>query len=291
MSQKLMGGTGSKTYYNSFVRPQIMEDESSQEGFRPGVVRKTGGTPLKGLLRTGLEPVDSVSDKLVDFLLPPEENATAYLSSVEYPGQGVANVVAPRFRTAMAGEEGPQFDVFGTAKATANNLFSMAHPLLKAPYEYLSGEDTFTGQKWKNKDTTFQKTFLTNLGIERDDPIGGLVHETARFIQPGLDMVPFLPRLTQTVGKLTDTERNPNVLSRLGQFGVDATMGMKIRNISDSQRQWEEQEAINLLLQGDPSVRSHELTYVPEELQHLVNPMTLQLLERNRQISRDRRAQ
>ena len=117
------------------------------------------------------------------------------------------------------------------------------------------------------------------------------MHETARFIQPGLDMVPFLPRLTQTVGKLTDTERNPNVLSRLGQFGVDATMGMKIRNISDSQRQWEEQEAINLLLQGDPNVRSHELTYVPEELQHLVNPMTLQLLERNRQISRDRRAQ
>jgi hypothetical protein len=110
-----------------------------------------------------------------------------------------------------------------------------------------------------------------------------------KWIASGVDYIPHAPRVLQFANRMLDTERTPELSARILQGIVDASSGVKIRNILDDAAALDTRREVDAMLDASPMMRSFESKYIPEELLPYASPEEQLLYQLSRELSRDAR--
>ena len=186
-------------------------------------------------------------------------------------------------------------DIGSSVSNSLLNISNNMNPMLKAGVETATGIDTLTGRPWKTRKTGIQRLL--------EPVVGETAAGVAKPIDPILQMIPFVPRLTQLARRATDSERVPDVLnlddgamgvvkSRIPQILANLFTGVKVNPIDQAEVNRDQMRVITQLLDDDPMIRDFSTPYIPEYLRESgqVDPATEMLLELYGELSKERRA-
>jgi hypothetical protein len=253
---------------------EIAESAQSDDNqYVPKEIKESYGMGLENMRNTpGLGP-------LIDMIAPKAEGKNAYLKDVDLPGVDLINLIKPQ-RDAT-GTIAP----IGTAYETLlNSAGSLAHPFIRTGVEQLSGRSLWNDQALTQYEPTLQK-LGRKAGIT---PLSG-ADDAMKWIASGVDYIPHAPRVLQFANRMLDTERTPELSARILQGIVDASSGVKIRNILDDAAALDTRREVDAMLDASPMMRSFESKYIPEELLPYASPEEQLLYQLSRELSRDAR--
>lgn len=222
-------------------------------------------------------------------MLDNEDGVQTWIQDFDLPGVDTLNQFT--FQKDARGGADLGSSISNSLLNIANNM----NPMLKSGVETATGIDTLTGRPWKERKTTIQRLL--------EPVVGESVAGAAKVVDPLLQMVPFVPRLSQITRRAVDSERVPDLLnvedgamgvvkSRIPQILANIFTGVKVNPIDQSEVNRDQMRIISQLLDDDPMIRDFSTPYIPEHLRESgqVDPATELLLQLYGELSRERRA-
>jgi hypothetical protein len=260
--------------YSQFgIRLPEKLQQSDEEQYVPQSIREKLGINLNRL--AGNSPA---SQWAVSMLTPQVAGSTPFLTSIGLPGASEINLLSPRFSP-----ESGIIDPLLTAKETGRSILRQMSPLVKVPIQLATGEDIGTKRDMREMKTTPQ-VLLRSAGLTSE---GDYLDRKANELSPLLDLVPFAPRIGQTLRRLTDAERIPDLSTRLAQTGFNTFTGFQVQNVTDEARSQDARAKIEELLH--PYSRSFEQRYIKKEKIPGLPPQVAELYLLDRQLNREQR--
>ena len=252
--------------------PERMQ-QNDEEQYVPQAIREKLGVNLNRL--AGNSPL---LQSAVSMLTPNRPDATPFLVDIDLPGADAINYFSPRFDP-----ETGMMSPWLTAKETGKSILAQTHPLAKAAFQLMTDQDLATKRDLSAMATTPQ-IMLRAAGLaDKGDPLD----RRANQISPLLDLIPFMPRVGQTVRRLADSERIPDFSTRLAQTLFNTFTGMKVQNVTDEARTQDARAKIEELLA--PYSRSFEQRYIPKEQIPFLDPEVARLYLLDRALNREQK--
>lgn len=197
----------------------------------------------------------------------PAEGTTRFLTDIDAPGFDQINMIETPGTAA------------GTASGTARQFAMQLHPAARYLAELAAGKDFFTDRPLGEATGPL-------------DAIGRSVTGDPNFDMPAIvdkavELTPFIGRPLYAARSLLDTRGDASLGSRAAKTLVNATTGIKFRDVAqedalaDATRQIEESI--------DPYTREFKQVYIPENLQPSVPNWALRRLAVSRALGRERR--
>jgi hypothetical protein len=216
---------------------------------------------------------------IVNAIAPEKMGVNSYLNSIEVPGVGLINML--NVKQGLDGSIQPMNSIYNTFLDTTSQLM---HPIIRDSVELLSGRNLHTGKTLNEYTPTIQK-IGRELGI---DPNTGA--DTAlKFSNYLFDFVPHAPRVLQTVNRLMDDERVPDLSARLLQSLINAQSGVKVTNIGEDAARMDASRELMDMMSDSPVIRQFENKFIPEELLPFASPDDLMIYRLDRQMKKEAR--
>ena len=249
----------SPSAFTSFERDflkRIVPFYSFQKGILPSIADNVLYRP-GGLQGQSIRAVSALSRPSEDNVLPerfrrssaiplpfgPGGDLQRYLTKIDLPWESTLNLLTPGVGV------DPVSTLTDTVAQTGSNLIGMLNPLIKAPIEFFTNRQFYSG-----KDLSDAYSVLEARGVPGGRPLEQIIS----------NFVPFGSRALSTYRQLTDDRLSP--LDAAGKVAMNLLSGFSISD-QDTQRA-AEQSARNMLdkiLQSTPGVRTYENITVPDE--------------------------
>lgn len=167
-----------------------------------------------------------------------------YVTSIDLPHESVFQL----FR--------PSNTVLGTLKQTGLGLLGMLNPVAKAPAEIFTGKQFYSGRDLADLDSRIGR--LINPETPPDVPV---------LLDQLMMNLPITSPLMTTLGTALDPRKGA------GAKAVNLLSGVKISDVDvDKSRDRIARDAIEEMMQGNPSVRQFQTMYIPRELAGTLTP-------------------
>jgi len=238
--------------YGQMVQQMENAQESNDGQYIPSGLRSQFAAPLPEMLGG-----------------KPAPGTTRYITDIDAPGFDQINMIETPGTLA------------GTAAGTARQMLMQTHPLLRLSMEMGFGTDLFTNRPIGESTSPLDAIARSVTGDDSIDVPG--------FIDKTVEMLPFAGRPLYLARSLLDARGGADVGSRAAKALLNATTGVKLRDVSqedalsDANRQIEESI--------DPYTREFKQVYIPEQMQPQVPQWALRRLAVSRALGREKRAE
>ena len=211
---------------NQLIRAVNRGSEPSDDNFTPPYMRQSSAIQLPPEL-SGKNP-----------------NLKRFLTSIDLPWESTFNLVTP-------GTGGtPMAALASTLQQTGSNLLGQTNPLLKAPLEYITNRQLYSGRDLSDAYSV----------LERDLGQYGRPIE-----QAVMNFVPFGSRALGSYRTLTDDRLTTG--DKYTKLAFNLLAGAKIRDIDIARtKQLAARNVLNQILETTPGVRTYENITVPEDV-------------------------
>lgn len=213
------------------VRAVTRGTQPTEDSFLPEYMRQSAAIPLPENL---------------PFILggSGKEGLRRYLTNIDLPWESTFQLFTPGVGATTSSA------LADTIKKTGSNILGMSNPLIKAPLEYVTNRQLYTGRD------------LTDLYsvLERD------LGEVGRPLeQLAVNFLPFGSRGIGLYRQLTDQRLDPS--DRYMKAAWNLLAGTKLTDIDQERsKQLAARQMLNEMLQSTPGVRTYENVTVPDEV-------------------------
>jgi len=211
---------------SQLIRAVNRASEPSEDNFTPPYLRQSSAIPL-----------------------PPEwgngnPQLQRYLTSIDLPWESTLNLLTPGTGGTTAAA------ITNTIQETGSNLLGQLNPLLKAPLEYVTNRQLYSGRDLSDAYSV----------LERD--LGQLGRPLEQIVS---NFVPFGSRALGLYRTATDDRLSVGDKSAKAAFNLLA--GAKIRDVDmERTKQLAARDVLNQILETTPGVRTYENITVPEDV-------------------------
>lgn len=174
----------------------------------------------------------------------PKEGLRRYLTNVDLPWESTFSLLAPGVGPTVSSR------LADTIQKTGSNLLGMANPLIKAPLEYVTNRQLYSGRQLSDLYSVLEQ----DIG-----PIGRPLEQAA------VNFLPFGARAIGTYRQLRDDRLDP--ADRYAKAAFNLLAGLKLTDVdSERTKQLAARDMLNKMLQATPGVRTYENVTVPEDV-------------------------
>jgi hypothetical protein len=213
-------------FQNQSIRAVTRGSEPSEDNFTPPYLRQSSAIPLPDEWGSG------------------NPELRRYLTSIDLPWESFFNLLSPGTGSTTLAALGH------TLRDTGSNLLGQTNPLLKAPLEYVTNRQLYSGRDLSD----------TYSVLERDLGDYGRPLE-----QAVMNVVPFGSRALGVYRTATDDRLTTQ--DKMAKLAFNLLAGAKIRDIDiERTRQQAARQMLNDMLQTTPGVRTYENITVPEDV-------------------------
>lgn len=212
------------------IRAVTRASEPNQENFVPEHLRQSAAIPL---------PDDWPS------LLggSPAEGLQRYITNIDLPFESTLNLFTPGVGATLTSQ------IADAAAKTGSNILGQTNPLLKAPLEYITNRQLYTGREMSDLYSVLEQ----DLG-----PIGRPLEQAI------INFVPFGARGISLYRQLNDDRLSPADARMKAAFNILA--GVKLTDVDEERtKRLAAREMLNKILETTPGVRTYENITVPED--------------------------
>lgn len=212
------------------IRAVTRGTEPSEDNFVPEHLRQSAAIPLPegwpSLL--GGEPA---------------EGLRRYLTNIDLPFESTLNLFTPGVGSSLSSR------ITDSLQKTASNLLGQTNPLIKAPIEYITNRQLYTGRE------------LSDLYSILEQDIGPLGRPLEQAV---VNFVPFGARGISLYRQLSDDRLNPVDARMKAAFNILA--GVKLTDVDEERsKRMAARNMLNSILETTPGVRTYENLTVPED--------------------------
>jgi hypothetical protein len=212
------------------IRAVTRGTEPSEDNFVPEHLRQSAAIPLPegwpSLL--GGEPAEGLK---------------RYLTNIDLPFESTLNLFTPGVGSSVSSR------ITDSIQKTASNLLGQTNPLIKAPIEYVTNRQLYTGRE------------LSDLYSILEQDIGPLGRPLE---QAAVNFVPFGARGISLYRQLSDDRLDPADARMKAAFNILA--GVKLTDVDeDRAKRMAARNMLNSILETTPGVRTSENLTVPED--------------------------
>jgi hypothetical protein len=212
------------------IRAVTRGTEPSEDNFVPEHLRQSAAIPLPegwpSLL--GGEPADGLK---------------RYLTNIDLPFESTLNLFTPGVGSSASSR------ITDSIQKTASNLLGQTNPLIKAPIEYVTNRQLYTGRE------------LSDLYSILEQDIGPLGRPLEQAV---VNFVPFGARGISLYRQLSDDRLDPVDARMKAAFNILA--GVKLTDVDEERsKRMAARNMLNSILETTPGVRTYENLTVPED--------------------------
>jgi len=212
------------------IRAVTRGTEPSEDNFIPEYLRQSAAIPLPegwpSLL--GGEPAEGLQ---------------RYITNIDLPFESTLNLFTPGVGTTAAAR------FADTVQKSGSNILGQANPLIKAPLEYITNRQLYTGRDMSDLYSVLEQ----DLG-----PIGRPLEQAI------INFVPFGARGISMYRQLTDDRLDPVDARMKAAFNVLA--GVKLTDVDEERTKRQAARGmLNQILETTPGVRTYENITVPDD--------------------------
>lgn len=212
------------------IRTITRGTEPSEDNFVPEHLRQSAAIPLP-------ENWPSILGG------SPAEGLKRYVTNIDLPFESTLNMFTPGVGTSTAAR------VADTFQKTGSNILGQTNPLLKAPLEYITNRQLYTGRELSDLYSVLEQ----DLG-----PIGRPVEQAV------VNLVPFGARGVSIYRQLNDDRLTPGEAALKALF--NQTAGVKLTDVdADRAKRLAARNMLNSILETTPGVKTYENISVPNE--------------------------
>jgi hypothetical protein len=213
-------------FQSQSIRAVTRGSEPSEDNFTPQYLRQSSAIPLPEEFGSGNPAL------------------RRYITSIDLPWESTFNLVSPGTGTTTLSALG------NTLRQTGSNLLGQTNPLFKAPLEYVTNRQLYSGRDLSD----------TYSVLERD------LGEYGRPLEQAvMNLVPFGSRSLGIYRTATDDRLTTQ--DKLTKLAFNLLAGAKIRDIdTERTKQLAARQMLNEMLQTTPGVRTYENVTVPEDV-------------------------
>lgn len=212
-------------FQNQLIRTVTRASEPSEDSFTPPYMRQSSAIPLPEEWGSG------------------NPNLRRYITSIDFPWESFFNLYTPGTGATTLAAIGD------TLRQTSSNLLGQTNPLLKAPIEYVTNRQLYSGRDLSDAYSVLER----DLG-EYGRPLEQAVMNFVPFGSRGLGIY-----RTATDDRLTAQDKAMKLAFNL-------LAGAKIRDIdTERTKQLAARNVLNQILQTTPGVRTYENITVPDD--------------------------
>jgi hypothetical protein len=230
--KQILGSIGDNMLYrpgglqSQAVRTVNRASEPSEDNFVPEYLRQSAAIPLPPELGG-----------------QPSENLQRYVTNLDLPWESTLQLLTP-------GIGGSSAAAFADMIAkTGSNILGQSNPLLKAPLEYVTNRQLYSGRDLSDLYSVLEQ----DLG-----PIGRPIEQAL------VNFLPFGARGLGLYRQLTDDRLPADEAAMKAAFNLLA--GVKITDVDkDRTKRMAARDVLNQILETTPGVRTYENITVPEE--------------------------
>jgi hypothetical protein len=230
--KQILGSIGNNMLYrpgglqSQAVRAVNRASEPSEDNFVPEYLRQSAAIPLPPELGG-----------------QPSENLQRYVTNLDLPWESTLQLLTP-------GIGGSSAAAFADSVAkTGSNILGQSNPLLKAPLEYVTNRQLYSGRDLSDLYSVLEQ----DLG-----PIGRPLEQAL------VNFLPFGARGLGLYRQLTDDRLPANEAAMKAAFNLLA--GVKITDVDkDRTKRMAARDVLNQILETTPGVKTYENITVPEE--------------------------
>lgn len=182
--------------------------------------------------------------------LPPElggkpaENLQRFVNNIDLPFEGLINLFSPGVGNT------PTQQVLDSVQKTGMNVLGMLNPLYKAPLEYITNRQLYTGRQLSDLYSVLENAGLGDTGAALEQ---ALVH------------APGGAKIIGTARQLMDDRLSPQ--DKLVKQLVNQFLGIKLTDVDQERtKRLAARNMLNELLETTPGVRTYENITVPDEV-------------------------
>jgi hypothetical protein len=174
----------------------------------------------------------------------PAPNLQRFVAGVDAPWEAFFNMFSSGVGATTTAA------VADTVRGTGSNLLGMTNPLIKAPLEYITNRQLYSGRNLSDLYSV----------LERDlGPIGAPLEQAV------VNFLPFGSRLLGTYRQLTDNRLDPADRYAKAAFNTLAPVRLRDEDVNRTRR-LAAREMLNKMLETTPGVRTYENITVPEDV-------------------------
>lgn len=212
------------------IRAVTRGTEPSEDNFIPEYLRQSAAIPLPegwpSLL--GGEPAEGLQ---------------RYITNIDLPFESTLNLFTPGVGTTAAAR------LADTIQKTGSNILGQSNPLIKAPIEYITNRQLYTGRDLSDLYSVLEQ----DLG-----PIGRPLEQAV------INFLPFGARGISMYRQLSDDRLDPVDARMKAAFNVLA--GVKLTDVDEERtKRLAARNMLNQILETTPGVRTYENITVPED--------------------------
>ena len=212
------------------IRAITRASEPNQDNFVPEHLRQSAAIPL---------PDDWPS------ILggSPGEGLQRYITNIDLPFESTLNMFTPCVGATVTSR------IADAAAKTGSNILGQTSPLLKAPLEYITNRQLYTGREMSDLYSVLEQ----DLG-----PIGRPLEQAV------VNFVPFGARGLSLYRQLNDDRLSPVDAKMKAAFNILA--GVKLTDVDEERtKRLAAREMLNKILETTPGVRTYENLTVPDD--------------------------
>jgi hypothetical protein len=233
----ILGSIGDRLTYRpgglqgQLVRAVTRGTEPSENNFIPEYLRQSAAIPL---------PQDLPSI----FGGTPREGLQRYLTNIDLPFESTFNLLTPGMGATASAVIGD------TLAKTGSNILGMSNPLIKAPIEFITNRQLFSGRDLSDLYSVLERDF----------------GEVGRPLEQAIiNFVPFGARGIGLYRQLTDERLDP--ADRAAKAAWNLLAGAKLTDIDQERsKRLAARQVLNNILETTPGVRTYENITVPEDV-------------------------
>lgn len=208
------------------IRAVTRASEPNQDNFVPEHLRQSAAIPLPDEL--GGAPSDGLQ---------------RYVTNIDLPFESTLNLFAPGVGATLPAR------IADAVAKTGSNILGQTNPLLKAPLEYITNRQLYTGRELSDLYSVLEQ----DLG-----PIGRPLEQAI------INFVPFGARGISLYRQLNDDRLSPADARMKAAFNILA--GVKLTDVDEERtKRLAAREMLNKILETTPGVRTYENITVPED--------------------------
>lgn len=171
------------------------------------------------------------------------EGLRRYLTNIDLPFESTLNLFTPGVGATLPSQ------IADSVAKTGSNILGQTNPLLKAPLEYVTNRQLYTGRE------------LSDLYSVLEQDIGPIGRPLEQAV---MNFVPFGARGISMYRQLSDDRLSPTDARMKAAFNILA--GVKLTDVDqDRTRAMAARQMLNNILQTTPGVRSYENITVPDD--------------------------
>lgn len=253
-------------YRNAAIRTPLTLSGNREGGYVPTRIEERYGFRIPDEYRKFAEP-----------LLGSNVKGNTFLSDIDLPFVDSILMIDP-----VVDPDSGRLDVLGTAQNSLQSLASQANPLLKTAFEGISGRDLYTKTDLDVTRRTMP-TLLRRAGL-RDAG----AQETVGTLEPlAMAVAPWLNYPLSVARRVTSEKNTP--LQGAVQAGVNLLSGVKVETVGMEEELRDVRERIGRFLKTSPYARTMSMTFIPEDQQEFAPDKLQQLIELDKQLSKQQR--